>query len=101
MLSRRNFARLITTALATPLVTFRAPSLQALVQSREATPKTSVMMWTLNKNGTFEQNLERVAQAGYNQVELVSEFKNWSEPDARRILGRMQALGITVDAMAG
>jgi len=59
------------------------------------------MMWTLNKSGTFERNLERVAQAGYNQVELVSEFKNWSEPDARRILARMQALRITVDAMAG
>jgi hydroxypyruvate isomerase len=59
------------------------------------------MMWTLNKIGTFEQNLERVAQAGYNQIELVGEFKNWSEADSRRILARMQALGITVDAVAG
>jgi len=51
------------------------------------------MMWTLNKTGTFEQNLERVAQAGYHQVELVSEFKNWSQSDMARILARMQALG--------
>jgi len=101
MLSRRDFARLIATALTTPLVTLRALSIQVLAQSRETLPKTSVMMWTLNKSGTFESNLERVAQAGYNQVELVSEFKNWSGPDTRRILGRMQALGITVDAMAG
>jgi hydroxypyruvate isomerase len=59
------------------------------------------MMWTLNKLGTFEQNLERVSQAGYNQVELVGEFKNWSQPDTTRILARMQTLGITIDAMAG
>jgi hydroxypyruvate isomerase len=59
------------------------------------------MMWTLNKSGTFEQNLERVAQAGYTQVELVSEFKTWSSSDMARILARMEALGITVDAMAG
>jgi hydroxypyruvate isomerase len=58
-------------------------------------------MWTLNKNGTFEQNLERVAQAGYTQVELVAEFKTWSPADEARILARMAALGITIDAMAG
>lgn len=59
------------------------------------------MMWTLNKSGTFEQNLERVVQAGYHQVELVDEFRNWSKIDTRRIIARMRALGITVDAMAG
>ena len=59
------------------------------------------MMWTLNKTGTFEQNLEHVAEAGYNQVELVSEFKNWSQSDMARIIARMEALGISVDAMAG
>jgi hydroxypyruvate isomerase len=59
------------------------------------------MMWTLNKSGTFEQNLERVAQAGYNQVELVSEFKSWSPSDMARILARMETLKIRVDAMAG
>lgn len=59
------------------------------------------MIWTLNKLGTFEQNLERVAQAGFSQVELVSEFKKWSPPDTDRILARMKTLGIRVDAMAG
>jgi len=59
------------------------------------------MMWTLNKNGTFEENLERIAKAGYNQIELVGEFKKWSEADTGRILIRMQTLGVSVDAMAG
>lgn len=88
-------------SLASPLFAVHARSQQVLAQSRAAAPKTSVMMWTLNENGTFEQNLERVAQAGYNQVELVSEFKKWSESETDRILARMRELGITVDAMAG
>ena len=59
------------------------------------------MIWTLNKFGTFEENLDRVAQAGYHHVELVGEFKKWSEEDYRRILARMQALKISVDATSG
>jgi len=106
MLNRRDFAGMITVSLASHLVASSMPWQQVAKHSSETgSPpsgvKTSVMMWTLNKSGTFEQNLERVAQAGYNQVELVSEFKSWSESDTSRILARMQALGITVDAMAG
>jgi hydroxypyruvate isomerase len=66
-----------------------------------AGPQFSVMMWALNKLGSFEENLERVAAAGYKHVELVGEFARWSEEDWRRILARMQALKITVDATSG
>ena len=59
------------------------------------------MMWALNKRGSFEENLERVAEAGYRHVELVGEFAKWSEEDWRRILARMQSLKITVDATSG
>jgi hydroxypyruvate isomerase len=59
------------------------------------------MMWALKKWGLFEENLERVARAGYSHVELVGEFVRWSEEDWRRILARMQALKITVDATSG
>jgi hydroxypyruvate isomerase len=55
----------------------------------------------LNKFGTFEENLERVAQAGYHHVELVGEFKKWSEDDYRRILARMETLKVSVDATSG
>jgi len=61
----------------------------------------SVMIWTLKKLGTFEENLERVALAGYHHVELVGEFKQWSEEDYRRIMARMETLKITVDATSG
>ena len=33
--------------------------------------------------------------------ELVNEFKKWSKEEERRILARMEALGVSVDAMAG
>ncbi len=59
------------------------------------------MIWTLKKLGTFEENLDRVAQAGFHHVELVGEFKKWSEDDYRRILARMQELKISVDATSG
>lgn len=101
MLTRRDFAGLLTTSLASTLLERPAVSQSPAPKSSATAPKTSVMMWTLNKNGTFEQNLDRVAEAGYNQVELVSEFKAWSEADTSRILAHMQTLGITVDAMAG
>jgi hydroxypyruvate isomerase len=106
MLNRRDFAGLFATSLTLPSLALDAraqrpsPAPQA-AGSRDPAFKTSIMMWTLNKNGTFEQNLERIAQAGYNQLELVTEYKSWSEADTVRILARMKALGITVDAMAG
>ena len=101
MLTRRDFTGLVTASLALPGIARRINAQAVPSHSRAINPKTSVMMWTLNKSGTFEQNLERVAQAGYNQVELVSEFKSWSQSDVARILARMEALGISVDAMAG
>lgn len=99
MLTRRGFARLLTTSLASPLL--QHPALGQQKPPRAAAPKTSVMMWTLNKLGTFEENLDRIAKAGYTQIELVTEFKTWSDADTKRILARMNSLGISVDAMAG
>jgi hydroxypyruvate isomerase len=70
-------------------------------EADEPSPQFSVMMWALNKRGSFEENLERVAEAGYRHVELVGEFARWSEEDWRRILARMRTLKITVDATSG
>jgi len=100
MLSRRGFGRVMGAALAARVI---GPA-RAMGQASgiaEAGPQFSVMMWALNKRGSFEENLERVAQAGYRHVELVGEFMRWSEADWARILARMQALKITVDATSG
>jgi hydroxypyruvate isomerase len=95
MLSRRDFGRLMAATLATGALYGQSRDLG------KADAQFSVMMWTLRERGSFEENLERVAQAGYHHVELVNEFKKWSDEDSRRILARMQALGISVDATAG
>src|SRR5260370_855037 len=94
-------ARMMTAALATPALESSGMVERLQQDTGGAGPQFSVMMWTLSKRGSFEENLERVAEAGYRHVELVNEFKKWSGEDERRLLGRMEALGISVDAMAG
>jgi hydroxypyruvate isomerase len=103
MLSRRGFGRLIGAALVARAMVPSGLMAQAPGASGVAGlgPVFSVMMWALKKWGSFEENLERVAQAGYGHVELVGEFAAWSGEDWRRILARMQALKITVDATSG
>lgn len=99
MLTRRMFGKVMAGAMALPA---------RLVEGQEAPRKTglaasqfSVMLWTLKSRGTFEENLERVAAAGYSHVELVGEFNQWPEDDWKRILARMQALRLSVDATSG
>ena len=84
MLNRRGFGRLMSAALAVRVI---GPDwLRGQVsRAAEAGPEFSVMMWALKKWGSFEENLERVAQAGYSHVEMVGEFLRWSEEDWRRI----------------
>jgi hydroxypyruvate isomerase len=100
MLSRRDFGRLMGGALAARAIV-PGGLMGQMSGAAEAGPQFSVMMWALNKRGSFEENLDRVAEAGYRHVELVGEFMRWSEADWTRILARMQALKITVDATSG
>jgi len=63
--------------------------------------KLSVMLWTVFTHLPFEQRLEKVASAGYNNVELVGEFKKWSETDFKNVAQTRQRLGISFDATGG
>jgi hydroxypyruvate isomerase len=101
MLTRRTLVGMTAASLAGRALVPRHLAAQAVADSGQAGTQISVMMWTLNKFGTFEENLERVAQAGYHHVELVGEWKKWSEDDYRRILARMEALKISVDTTSG
>jgi hydroxypyruvate isomerase len=70
--------------------------------ANEASPLWfSVMLWTLENKAPFERCLEIVAQAGYNGVELVEEFRKWSPEELRRNKARAHSLGLVFDAMAG
>ena len=63
--------------------------------------RCSVMLWALTGvEKTFTGRLELAAAAGFRCVEMVDEFRSWSEAEWVEALGRMRALGLTVDAIA-
>ncbi len=61
----------------------------------------SVMLWTVYPNLPFDQRLEKVAEAGYHNVELVGEYENWTEADFNRVNAKRKELGINFDCTAG
>ena len=61
----------------------------------------SVMLWTVFRDLPFEQRLEKVAAAGYTNVELVGEYANWTDADFDRANAKRKELGITFDCTAG
>ncbi len=63
--------------------------------------KLSVMLWTVFNDLPFEQRLEKVAEAGYRNVELVGEYDKWTEADFKRANAKRKELGITFDCTAG
>jgi hydroxypyruvate isomerase len=101
MFTRRTFVGMTAASLAARALPAQETPAQAPAAHAQTSPQFSVMIWTLKKLGTFEENLDRIALAGYHHVELVGEFKQWSEEDYRRIMGRMETLKISVDATSG
>jgi hydroxypyruvate isomerase len=67
----------------------------------EAPFKLSVMLWTVFTNLPFEQRLEKIAEAGYRNVELVGEYDSWTDEDFKRANATRKELGITFDCTAG
>lgn len=61
----------------------------------------SVMLWTVFRKLPFEQRLEKVAEAGYKNVELVGEYHNWKDEDFNRTNAKRKELGISFDTTAG
>jgi hydroxypyruvate isomerase len=94
---RRTFARTLIGAAAGAALLPRAHS-----ATEEDLPfKLSVMLWTVLRDHPFEHRLEKVAEAGYHAVELVSEFEKWTDDDFLRANRTKRSLGITFDATAG
>src|SRR2546426_10539284 len=63
--------------------------------------KLSVMLWTVFRDQPFERRLEKVAEAGYKNVELVGEYSKWTDADFDRANAKRKELGITFDCTAG
>jgi len=89
-------------ATALSAATFLADS-DAPQASTNVTPpfKLSVMLWTVYEKLPFDQRIEKVAEAGYNAVELVTEYKNFTKEDYAKFRAKKRDLHLTVDATSG
>jgi hydroxypyruvate isomerase len=89
-------------ATAVSAATYLADSDAAQATANSTPPfKLSVMLWTVYEKLPFDQRIEKVAEAGYNAVELVNEYKNFSKEDYVRFRAKKRELHLTVDATSG
>jgi len=98
-MNRRDFHKLSMGAAAASLL----PSLPALAVPPATVAandghKFSVMLWTLPKGLTFEQQLQLAADAGFTGVEVGNEYEKWTPEQWKANLAKQQALGIAVDS---
>jgi hydroxypyruvate isomerase len=101
-MNRRTF----TQSLAVAALSSAAPAVSVAATSTSPALKAapfplSVMLWTVFTDLPFEERLAKVAEAGYSNVELVGEYRNWSASDFTRANAARQRLGINFDATAG
>ncbi|MGE5326456.1 MAG: hydroxypyruvate isomerase family protein [Deltaproteobacteria bacterium] len=101
-MNRRTFHRAVGGAVLgaalKPLKSAGVPSL-APADSADAPFKFSVMLWTIYRDRPFAERLEKVAEAGYRSVELVSEFENWTDDEYRIALSKKKSLGLGFDTL--
>src|ERR1700732_3020887 len=96
-----------TVAAASAATTLSAASCLADSDVPQASPngtppfKLSVMLWTVYEKLPFDQRIEKVAEAGYNAVEFVNEYRNFSKEDYARFRTKKRELHLTVDATSG
>src|SRR6266567_2821393 len=101
-MNRREFGRVAGTLLAAvPMASRAGMSAEAPDMAPGAPFDVSVMLWTVFQDLPFEVRLEKVAAAGYRNVELVGEYEHWSDADFDRANAKRKQLGITFDCTAG
>jgi hydroxypyruvate isomerase len=96
-MKRREFGKLAAAAMLASRWSYTT------AQSTRSSPRPrfSVMLWALERQTSFDACLEQVAEAGYQGVELVGEFRSWSPSRRANIMARMRTLGMVFDAMSG
>ena len=98
-MNRREFHKLSLGASLTPLLRGNiASASSAFVLPDKTRQKFSIMLWTLPKGLTFEQQLDLAAAAGFDGVEVGNEYEKWTSEEWKRNLAKKQALGIEVDS---
>jgi len=95
-INRREFGALgISVAIGTALT---ALGLSAQRPSA-LKPKLSIMLWTLGTDLAPEVALDTVSKAGYPAVELLSNYKRWSDAQLKAVTSKLSQTGIIVDSM--
>jgi len=96
-MNRRTF----TQSLAAAAAAIAAPALPA--QPAPVVPPfgLSIMLWTVFKDLPFEDRLAKCVEAGYTNVQLVGEYRNWTEADFARANAARKSLGVHFDTSAG
>jgi hydroxypyruvate isomerase len=107
-MNRRTFTQVLATAAlgaaapSVPAATLSGAASSGAAQSPQSPSFSfSIMLWTVYKDLPFEQRLEKMADAGFTNVELVGEYRNWKEDDFTRANAARKRLGIRFDATAG
>jgi len=100
-MNRRNFGQSIAAVAGCPILSaFSAERVESPLSSPPPFG-LSVMLWTVFRDLPIEDRLAKVSEAGYKQVELVGEYKNWQQADFDRANAARKRLGIQFDATAG
>lgn len=100
-MNRRAFARNIGTAISASALLSRSLRADQGTNASHVPYKLSVMLWTIFRDLPFEQRLEKVAAAGYTNVELVGEYQKWSDAEFDSANSARKRLGISFDCTAG
>jgi hydroxypyruvate isomerase len=101
-MNRRTFTKSITAgAFGLGANAFAHSASAQTVSGAKAPYDISIMLWTVYRKLPFEQRLEKVSEAGYKNVELVGEYRKWSEDDFKRANAKRKELGIRFDTTAG
>ncbi len=101
-MNRRTFTTSLAAGALAATNLGRAADAQDSSSSQSAVPYgLSVMLWTVFRNLSFEARLEKVVEAGYKNVELVGEYRKWSEDQFKRAIAKQKELGIHFDTTAG
>jgi hydroxypyruvate isomerase len=99
---RRTFAKVIagaTIGAAAPQAATAASGLPA--PSPPMPFPLSVMLWTVFRDLPFEKRIANIAEAGYNNIELVGEYAQWTNAEYRSANAARKRLGVRFDATAG
>jgi hydroxypyruvate isomerase len=103
-MNRRTFAQALgAAALGAAAPTVPASAMAATTSTKLPPYNLSVMLWTVFTDLPFEQRLAKIAEAGYNQAELVGEYnsKKWTPADFANANAAARRFNIRFDATAG